>query len=322
MILASPQGIVPVPSGAKSTDLRRDGVFATKMGFYLLWLEYLAVSPSYELARRCRAGTLTAEDEQRLPADFDAVLAVYDDLGDVQRISFDDWWRARGLKFFGFQSQRPRVRRLGTLRSGDNSRERLTTALGRYIDEAWVSEAEQTTMVVALPIGLGRTKLMKDVGRLLRTYEQAERNLTPSPPKYPIVGKRQRKDTLFRYLMVLWVRSLMHDRELWRVGVRARVSDTYSRELDVEAKPKANEATYDRMMLSVMTSRAYQRSVLIAENAARGQFPTYAPCEHAVQPDLPKLYRMISSRRRWKKEKLEKRREELSQWSQHNVSNM
>ena len=111
-------------SSPKPTDFRRDGVFATKLGFYLLWLEYLAVSPSYELARKFRAGTLTPEDEGRLPADFDAVLAVYDDLGDVQRISFDDWWRGRGLKHFGFQSERPQVRRLGTLRSGEDTRVR------------------------------------------------------------------------------------------------------------------------------------------------------------------------------------------------------
>jgi hypothetical protein len=101
--------------------------------------------------------------------------------------------------------------------------------------------------------------------------------------------------------MVLWVRSAMPDKELWRIGVRARVSATYSPELDADAKPKAGEATYDRMMLSIMTSRAYQRAVLIAENAARGKFPTYTPCPHAIQPDLPALYRQVASRRKWKK---------------------
>ena len=288
-------------SGPETTDFSRPGLFATKLGFYLLWFEYLAVSPSYELARKYRAGTLTAADKQRLPDDFEAVLAVYDDLGDVQRVAFLDWWRERGLRHFGFQSQRPRVGRLGTLRSGVDTRERHHKAIDHYMDEAWVAEAEQTTMLVALPIGLSRTKIMRELGKLLSRYEKSERILTPAPAKYSLVGQRQRKATLFRYLMVLWLRSAMHDRELWRVGVRARVSDTYSSEIDVDAKPKAKEATYDRMMLSVMTSRAFHRSVLIAENAARGQFPTYAPCAHAVQPDLPKLYRLIATRRRWKK---------------------
>ena len=81
----------------RAADFRSDGVWATKLGFYLLWMEYLAVSPSYELARRYRAGGLSHAEQEQLPADFDTVLAVYDDLGDVQRVTFLDWWSERGL---------------------------------------------------------------------------------------------------------------------------------------------------------------------------------------------------------------------------------
>ena len=62
-----------------------NGEQATKVGFYLLWMEYLAISPSYELARRYRNHALTKDEQQHLPADFDTVLGVYEDLGDVQR---------------------------------------------------------------------------------------------------------------------------------------------------------------------------------------------------------------------------------------------
>ena len=53
---------------ASPRDLRKDGLWATKLGFYLMWMEYLAISPSYELARRYRMGSLTKEEQQRLPA--------------------------------------------------------------------------------------------------------------------------------------------------------------------------------------------------------------------------------------------------------------
>jgi len=54
----------------RSTDFRKDGVWAANLGFYLLWMEYLAISPSYELARRFRANDLSEEEVKTLPADF------------------------------------------------------------------------------------------------------------------------------------------------------------------------------------------------------------------------------------------------------------
>jgi hypothetical protein len=302
--MASDERFPPVTKateGPRPTEFGSGGIYATKLGFYLMWLEYLAVSPSYELARRYRSGQYDALTLGAIPADFDQVLAVYDDLGDVQRILFTDWWRDRGLQYFGFQSERPRVRRLATLTAERPDPAPLLRSLDKYVNGKWLDEAQQPTLLAAIPLGLTKAQLARQLNAIVAKYDPDLRQLKPAPPKYPLFGKRQRKETLFRYLMVLWVRSAMHDKELWRVGVRAKVSQTYSRELDADAKPKAGEATYDRMMLSIMTSRAYQRAVLIAENAARGKFPTYAACPHAIQPDLPALYKLIASRRRWKK---------------------
>lgn len=285
--------------GSGTAEFDGGGIYATKLGFYLFWMEYLAVSPSYELARRYRQGETIAPES--LPADFDKVLAVYDDLGDVQRAVFVDWWREKGLKHFGFQSERPRIRRLGTLTETKADPAPLHRALDRYVSGKWVEEARQPTMLVAIPLGLTKAKLTRQLASLLDKVDASQRQLKPAPPKYALYGKRQRVNTLVQYLRVLWMRSSMPDKELWRVGVSARVSPTYSRELAEDATPAVGEATYDRMMLTVMTSRAYQRAVLIAENAARGKFPTYEPCPHAIQPDLRALFRLVSARVRWKK---------------------
>ena len=76
-----------------------------------LWFRFLAISPSYELARKCRAGELTGTEA--LPADFDAVLAVYDDLGDVQVMHFQHWWKGGALRHFGYSGNKPTVTRIG-----------------------------------------------------------------------------------------------------------------------------------------------------------------------------------------------------------------
>ena len=39
----------------------------------------------------------------------------------------------------------------------------------------------------------------------------------------------------------------------------------------------------------------------LAENAARGRFPSYDKVEHGLEPNLNDSWTLISSRRRWKK---------------------
>jgi hypothetical protein len=77
---------------------------------------------------------------------------------------------------------------------------------------------------------------------------------------------------LFRYMHVLRARAALPNLTLWRIGARTGVSDTYSRVLDYEEKVLCKGDTYDRTMLTILTSRAFLRGKLIAENAARGVF--------------------------------------------------
>jgi hypothetical protein len=124
----------------------------------------------------------------------------------------------------------------------------------------------------------------------------------PARPKYPLIGKRQNAEMLFRYRHVTFIRCLMPEKELWRVGVRSRVSATYSPELEVDADVVRHEGTYDRMMLTILTSRAILRARMISENAARGLFPTYKKCEHAIENDLVALKKLWVTRQRWQKQ--------------------
>ena len=110
---------------------------------------------------------------------------------------------------------------------------------------------------------------------------------------------RQRKDTLFRYLAVVWFRAVMPRQALWRVGAQAKVSDTYSREVDPRARVVRGEQVYDREMLSILTSRAYARGIALAENAARGRFPSYDLPEYTCEMNWRELWRLIESRRKW-----------------------
>ena len=89
---------------------------------------------------------------------------------------------------------------------------------------------------------------------------------------------------------------------LWRVGVRTGISKKYSPLLDYTAKTDPHVDTDERMTLSILTSRAFKRGKLISENAARGIFPSYAPCPHAVETDLREMHKRDASRQLWLKQ--------------------
>lgn len=288
------------PPKSSENLTKADGLWATKVAFYLLWFEYLTLSPSYELARRFRAGTISDAERSELPKDFDRVLAVYDDLGDVQRVLFAPWWRETGIRYFGSQGSAPRVRRIGTLMFGKKSTRLTGENLESFIAKDWAEYGKQPTLVAAIPIGMSKAKVLKAVAALLDKYPPEKRVLR-TEPKYRLLGKRQNSKALLTYIRVIHIRSGARKKQLWWVGSKAKVSFSYSGSVDLQAKvERGGPGAHERIMLAIMTSRALLRGRLIAENAARGVFPSYAALPDALEFDLPRLCKRIVLRHKWK----------------------
>lgn len=278
--------------GSKGALLRRGSLWAKgrDVAYYMLWFEYLKISPSYELARKKRAGIWTAAEEARKPADFDDVLAIYDDLGDVRSLLFDQWWLETAIAFFGYQGEKPRVTRVGALRhdTQDNA-EKLVANARTYVDSAWRKQGGQATVVLAIPVGLPKAQIAKQVAAFVAKFPEAHRNLTSNPPKYKLVRRKLDSSSLFKYLMCVWVKAKFPKMALWRIGVHAKVSTTYSGRLEPDGKLSPHQQTEDRNALKILTSRAITRGIMIAENAARGIFPSYAKNDHVTSPDWEEM---------------------------------
>lgn len=266
-------------------DFRRDGVYATRIAFYLLWLEFLLVSPSYAMAHRWRAGGLSESDGLRRPADFEQVLAFYDDLGDVSTIPFIKWWRERGLRVFGFEGTKPKVRRVDMLLPGRHRK--AGRRVQEFIKTDWERQGQPGSALVSVPLGLPKTKILRQIDRLITKQKPEWKQLAPPKAKYPLQGQRLRKDALFRYLAVVWMRAEMRDEPLWRVGARAKISGKI--ELDYKADIKPGEHVDERNVMASLTSRSFRRGIALAENAARGKFPVNELSEHAIMPDRDEL---------------------------------
>lgn len=291
-----------VPDVYKDGSLfRRGGLWAPRrdVAYYMMWFEYLALSPSYELARKFRAGILTDADRAKLPADFHTVLAVYDDLGDVQAVSFEQWWLETAIPLFGYQGEKPRVARVSLLKPETiEPAAKLKSSAQGYVDGAWHKQGQQTTLVLAIPVGLPKAQIAKQVAAFVEKLPEAERQTVSRPPKYKLVKRKLDSKSLFKYIMCMWLKANAPKVALWRLGVHAKVSSTYSDRLDPMAKLPRNQQTDDRNALKILTSRALNRAHMMAENAARGLFPTYAKCAHAVAPDWREIDRQRKARRK------------------------
>lgn len=254
-----------------------------------IWFEYLAVSPSYELARRFRSHELNADEVATLPPDFCRVLSVFDHLGDVQRISFWDWWTTRGAKHFEEQGKPESTVNLGVLRAKAPSRGQIGQAFVDYTTGPWVDQGLHDTLIMGLPIGLSMSQIRTEVQKAVEAAQEAREPRAKSEPTYKVASRRIHKTTLIRYLYVLYYRSVLLDADDWRIGAHTQISSMHSSYVDPVSEQMADGNAGRRKTLGILTNRVLKHAWLISENAARGVFPSHHPVEGAPKIDYAEL---------------------------------
>lgn len=287
-------------------DLKSDGWSADANKLFRLWTELLALSPSYELARRYRQqdGVLTDSDRARLPADFETVLKVYDDFGDVQNIFFKEWWQQRGLKLLGSKGDRPAATPLFRANAKQPLDDLKLGRTSKYFETAWEKAHKPEVLVVAIPMNIGRQKALKEVKRLIDKYAVAL--FEPPTPKYKLADKDMHVQSLTDAMTVLYMRAAKPKFRLWQVGVEAKISKTYSKLFDSASTQRNANNAEELRSLEMMTSRKYRQARFIAENAARGIFPSMKPPACMVDFDPVEFNRVISARLKWKKAEIKR----------------
>lgn len=262
--------------------------------------EYLRISPSYELARKSNEEGLTDEEKAGLPSDFDQVLKTYTLLGNVQKVLYRAWWLKRGIKVFGNPYTKPKAHLLQNLPSGEDvGTGELAVPLSTYLTDIRRSEGLAPAMIVAIPIGIRRSEIHKQIDAMLATYDKGDPQVDLKP-QIVLMGKRLRAKVLLNGLRLIWIRAAKPNWEYWRLGSKAGISKTYSPVLDASAKRKTTNAIeqVDRDMMTRITYRAMIKFENIAENAARGRFPCDAPVEKTYF-DYPKLADIIATKNAW-----------------------
>lgn len=259
--------------------------------YVLLMVEFLRLSPSYALAREADLNRLSkGEIEQKLFAlyeteerplssdeksalvkDFDRVTKTYAEFGDVLTIDFDVWWLERGADLFGFDYERPRITKIAQLDKDEKYSAAPAESLNEYLNAGRVKQGLPPSLILALPLGIPKRTLMMELSKLI------DRANVPVPPKAQkakrsLSKQRLRSKPLFTFIKLLMYRAGSPSSPLWKIGLRSNVSPMYCADMTLDAKVSSKNID-QRLNLTILTSRALRKAKLIAENAARGEFP-------------------------------------------------
>jgi hypothetical protein len=239
---------------------------------YKLWYEYLRLSPTYFLAHKHRTsydGGLTENEKKTLPDDFDDVLKTYDAFGDVYKYHFRMWWAVKSKShLFGEPSAKLVATPIAYVpENHETNREACKIELDKYLDFTHPFIGRPSYMLITVPLNGTRANILKAVSEKID-----DDYLQPLTATYKLHGERFQYDTLSTGLRLLYEKARKPELALWRLGVRAYISEKYLF-LDTEATKIPHQMVEEIQILKNTTSRMLNNSIYIMENAARGKFP-------------------------------------------------
>ena len=306
--MATPQKTSAIP-GRTTKDWSTKGI----QGYVMLMVEFLRISPSYALAHEIRTRKiapskqatlilnlykdvdkpLTKQAERDVIKDFERVLSTYDEYGDIFHCSFEAWWASEGLAMYGSPYNKPIVKKIAGMSQGEAYEPLFGRALEHYFNKQRVGEGNPPALLLAVPLGQPKRQLLAHISKLI------DDEAVPLPIKSqravrPLAAQRLRSAPLFIMLRILMARAQYPDIPLWRIGKHARVSQKYA-ETEITLNKKRLQDADAKIHLSILTSRYLLKAKCVAEQAARGQFPSSSKL---VLPtfDLDAIFKRLQAR--------------------------
>jgi hypothetical protein len=282
-------------------------------GYVMLMVEFLRISPSYTLAHEIRTKKiapskqaalilklyrdaekpLTKQAERDVIKNFERVLSTYDEYGDIFHSSFEEWWANRGLAMYGSSYNKPIVKKIAGISKGETYEPLFGRALEHYFSKQRAGEGNPPALLVAVPLGQPKRQLLAHISKLI------DAEAVPLPVKSqraikPLAAQRLRSAPLFIMLRILMARAQYPDIPLWRIGKYAKVSQKYS-DTEITLNKKRLQDADAKIHLSILTSRYLLKAKCVAEQAARGQFPSSAKL---ILPafDLDALFKRLQAK--------------------------
>jgi len=215
-----------------------------------LFFQFLAFSPSYIAVHLAKTSKKKIEEKRLISMGLQPVISLYEKLGNIYDVVFDEWWVKTGQYYF-------------------------------------VGKNESSKVMITLDMTLDKKALLKELESLIDDYHQTLR--TTNEKINFLKNKIQVRNLVFlRQLVNLKTTHIKNKNDLpdWRLGVDAseywplskHAEVFYSRYPEIHIsikkldKNKNNEKS--RYLLGQLVSRQMREALYISENAARGLFPS------------------------------------------------
>ncbi len=235
-------------------DFDKSGLSVKPDPRYDLVCDYLKASPSYESVMRKMA---KQKSPYPLPKDYKVVAQVVKDFGLIYKMKEADWWDMVGKQLYGISAPLPNVKVLGTI---GNSNQTIA-ANWNGID----------SIVAELPLNLTLAQAMKQLRKQLVDFNFSAALPKQAAPKYQLSNSKLRIDTLQNGLTAL--RMYKRGLPLWKIGNELRLIPAQSF-IEKDADKIEIDLADRKEILSIAASRLIRTAALVAENAARGRFPS------------------------------------------------
>ena len=230
---------------------------------YDVVVDYLKVSPSYLALRRQEQNY---KNPWGLPSDYEEVKQVFNDFGPIYKMREVDWWTTIGMHLYGVKAPDPKVQVVGKLDEGNQV--------------ASVEKTVAESLVVQIPLSITKSQAIKEFKKLVAEYTFANAVPKAVAAKYQLTNSKLTKHTLMLGLNALH----LYEKEipLWQIGNKLRLIPGQCFDEKLLDQPKAYLYSDNKEVLSIAASRLIKTAALIAENAARGRFPSDKPFKEAM----------------------------------------
>lgn len=262
----------------QGSSWEESGLFADSDWRYEALVDYLKLSPSYKLvyewARKGQKATPT-----NAPKDWKQLVKTYKDFGDVWRIPESRWWESRGKALFGIKAAKAKTFAIGH----SDSVHLINSKKVARSQKIWQDMGTPECLLLAIPTNQTKQMALKQISGIVRASSFVRSNPKLVKPKYELIRSKLREPTIKLGTMALKMYQLGYP--LWLIGNQLSLSPAHHIELDDRGNPYTNELNVSekKVRLQILASKLVAKAELIAENAARGLFPTDTPCMHAIK---------------------------------------
>ncbi len=247
------------PFGQAWKELNKSALLKHK-----LFVRALMMSPSYQLAHLVRTDRADIAAPFELPKDFKEVLKIYDLVGNIFDVTFEEWWTSKGINLF---DRSPKYERLVVNINLRNGREEIHQKIDLLIDQALE---------------------LKKITRRQKLIRFQENKIRPK--------------TIYDRLDLVWFKSIIHpiDDEgksvpafQWKLPfylksyITGDFESIFSGDQFHTKSKKTEKNIKARRYLSIVVSKNLKEALNICENAARGKFPDKSNTTSSLKFNYP-----------------------------------